>query len=118
MSTIRKWTAIATLFCFSLAPCGVPAPATRQSQAALPTVLTAASAPQKSRAGATRRSSKRKSKPHSYTNRSGQRVQSPTHSNSIPAGARAQCQDGSFSFSRNRRGTCSHHGGVSQWLNR
>jgi hypothetical protein len=118
MSTIRKWTAIATLFCFTLAPCGVFAQAARQSQTAPATVLTAASAPQKSRVGATHRSSKRQSKPHSYTNRSGQRVQSPTHSSSIPSDASAQCRDGSFSFSRNRRGTCSHHGGVSRWLNR
>jgi len=33
-----------------------------------------------------------------------------------PAGATAQCRDGSYSFSASRRGTCSHHGGVSQWL--
>lgn len=28
---------------------------------------------------------------------------------------RAVCRDGSISLSRNRRGTCSHHGGVAQW---
>ncbi len=33
-----------------------------------------------------------------------------------PAGATAQCRDGSYSFSASRRGTCSHHGGVAQWL--
>ncbi|WP_202630539.1 DUF3761 domain-containing protein [Deinococcus alpinitundrae] len=30
-----------------------------------------------------------------------------------PAGAPAQCRDGSDSFSTHRRGTCSHHGGVA-----
>lgn len=29
---------------------------------------------------------------------------------------RAVCRDGSISLSRNRRGTCSHHGGVARWL--
>jgi hypothetical protein len=33
-----------------------------------------------------------------------------------PLGATAQCRDGSYSFSKNRSGTCSHHGGVTQWL--
>jgi hypothetical protein len=37
-------------------------------------------------------------------------VQSP------PKGATAQCRDGTFSFSRTRSGTCSHHGGVARWL--
>jgi hypothetical protein len=34
----------------------------------------------------------------------------------VPAGATAQCEDGSFSFSAHRQGTCSHHGGVARWL--
>jgi uncharacterized protein YgiM (DUF1202 family) len=51
-----------------------------------------------------------------YTNTYGQRVQSPTHYNAIPMGATAICRDGTYSFSRNRRGTCSHHGGVARWL--
>lgn|GEM_PF-430856 len=51
-----------------------------------------------------------------YTNSAGQRVQSPTYYNSAPAGATALCRDGTYSFSRSRRGTCSHHGGVSKWL--
>ena len=33
-----------------------------------------------------------------------------------PIGATAKCKDGSYSFSQTRRGTCSHHGGVSKWL--
>ena len=51
-----------------------------------------------------------------YTNSSGERVKSPTYSNSRPAGATALCRDGTYSFSRSRRGTCSHHGGVAQWF--
>ena len=33
-----------------------------------------------------------------------------------PAGATAQCTDGTYSFSQTRSGTCSHHGGVATWL--
>jgi len=52
-----------------------------------------------------------------YTNTYGERVRRPTFSNDgPPAGASAQCRDGSYSFSRSRRGTCSHHGGVARWL--
>jgi membrane-bound ClpP family serine protease len=35
---------------------------------------------------------------------------------SRPSGAMAKCQDGTYSFSSNRSGTCSHHGGVATWL--
>ena len=51
-----------------------------------------------------------------YRNTEGRRVHSPVFRKSIPAGATARCGDGSYSFSRNHRGTCSHHGGVAQWL--
>ena len=33
-----------------------------------------------------------------------------------PAGALAQCKDGMYSHSANRRGACGHHGGVKQWM--
>lgn len=33
-----------------------------------------------------------------------------------PEGATALCSNGTYSWSENRRGTCSHHGGVAQWL--
>jgi hypothetical protein len=33
-----------------------------------------------------------------------------------PAGATALCNDGTYSFSQTRSGTCSHHGGVATWL--
>jgi hypothetical protein len=54
----------------------------------------------------------------SYINIDGVRVQSPAHTKEgeQPVGASAQCRDGSYSFSRHHQGTCSHHGGVSRWL--
>jgi hypothetical protein len=52
-----------------------------------------------------------------YTNSDGQSVHSPANSNGgPPAGATALCQDGTYSFSQHRQGTCSHHGGVAKWL--
>lgn len=51
-----------------------------------------------------------------YTNSYGNRVQSPTRYSSRPAGATALCRDGTYSFSKSRRGTCSHHGGVARWF--
>ncbi len=50
-----------------------------------------------------------------YTNTAGNEVPSPYEAPPIPAGASAQCRDGTYSFSQNRRGTCSHHGGVAEW---
>lgn len=57
--------------------------------------------------------------PNYYINSRGNTVQSPTKSSngSVPAGASARCGDGTYSYSQSRRGTCSHHGGVAQWLN-
>ena len=53
-----------------------------------------------------------------YNNVSGSPVHSPSYSsNGVPAGASALCGDGTYSFSMHRQGTCSHHGGVSEWLN-
>jgi len=52
-----------------------------------------------------------------YTNVNGNQVHSPAYSSGgIPSGASAQCRDGTYSFSQNRRGTCSGHGGVASWL--
>lgn len=66
---------------------------------------------------ATRADSGASSSDDYYTNVEGTRVRRPTFSESgPPPGASAQCRDGSYSFSRNRRGTCSHHGGVARWL--
>ena len=52
----------------------------------------------------------------SYVNSQGKTVKRPENCSSTPQGATAQCRDGSYSFSQNRRGTCSHHGGVAKWL--
>lgn len=41
----------------------------------------------------------------------------PKNESTPPSGATALCRDGTYSFSQHRRGTCSHHGGVSKWLN-
>jgi len=51
-----------------------------------------------------------------YENVDGNIIPSPYYAPSAPAGATAQCRDGTYSFSQNRRGTCSHHGGVAEWL--
>jgi hypothetical protein len=53
-----------------------------------------------------------------YVNSRGEWVPSPvrTPDGRAPAGASAHCRDGTYSFSRSRRGTCSHHGGVAEWL--
>src|SRR5437016_5551553 len=49
-----------------------------------------------------------------YQNKDDQTVPRPENCSTAPAGASAQCRDGSYSFSKNRRGTCSHHGGVAK----
>ncbi len=51
-----------------------------------------------------------------YVNSAGNTVCSPETSTTVPPGATAQCVDGTYSFSQSRSGTCSHHGGVAQWL--
>lgn len=53
-----------------------------------------------------------------YINSDGEWVPSPawTADGQPPAGASAQCRDSSYSFSRHRQGTCSHHGGVARWI--
>jgi hypothetical protein len=56
------------------------------------------------------------SKPQSYVNVDGDAIPSPMKAPSPPKGATALCRDGTYSFSAHRRGTCSHHGGVAQWL--
>ena len=51
-----------------------------------------------------------------YTNISGSKIHVPVQAQVIPIGATVQCRDSSYSFSAHRRGTCSHHRGVSRWL--
>jgi hypothetical protein len=51
-----------------------------------------------------------------YVNSDGLCVHDPVPAPAAPAGATAKCDDGTFSFSTHRSGTCSHHGGVAEWL--
>jgi len=51
-----------------------------------------------------------------YRNVDGVCVHRPVPANQPPAGATAQCNDGTYSFSTHHSGTCSHHGGVRRWL--
>ncbi|MGV9667675.1 DUF3761 domain-containing protein [Nocardia niigatensis] len=51
-----------------------------------------------------------------YENVDGACVPRPEQSPTVPDGATARCRDGAYSFSRHRSGTCSGHGGVSEWL--
>ena len=51
-----------------------------------------------------------------YKNVDGEQVHAPAYSDTVPSGASARCKDGTYSFSKNRRGTCSGHGGVAEWL--
>ena len=51
-----------------------------------------------------------------YVNSKGQTVPRPENCSAPPKDATARCRDGTYSFSKSRRGTCSHHGGVGKWL--
>jgi len=51
-----------------------------------------------------------------YVNSDGITVCSPYAAASAPEGATAKCYDGTYSFSLHHSGTCSHHGGVAEWL--
>lgn len=89
----------------------VQAPAEESTAQAQPTTQTPSATTQTP-------SSSTSSSSNTYTNVDGNTVQSPTYSSdgSVPEGATAQCEDGTYSFSQHRSGTCSHHGGVSRWL--
>lgn len=51
-----------------------------------------------------------------YRNVDGNCVHRPVQGgDNPPAGATAKCNDGTYSFSQHRSGTCSHHGGVAIW---
>ncbi|NLE79257.1 MAG: DUF3761 domain-containing protein [Rhodococcus sp.] len=54
--------------------------------------------------------------PNSYVNADGNCIPEPVQAPTAPAGATAHCNDGTYSYSQNRRGTCSGHGGVAEWL--
>jgi hypothetical protein len=52
-----------------------------------------------------------------YRNVDGHCVLRPTYNPPDPAGATAQCVDGTYSYSEHASGTCSHHRGVARWIN-
>ncbi|MGI4945760.1 MAG: DUF3761 domain-containing protein, partial [Janthinobacterium lividum] len=52
-----------------------------------------------------------------YRSTDGSMVHSPTKGNGNYGRVTARCGDGSNSFSHHHQGTCSHHGGVSSWVN-
>jgi hypothetical protein len=52
----------------------------------------------------------------SYISSNGDCVHGPVAAATAPEDATAQCNDGTYSFSEHRQGTCSHHGGVAEWL--
>ncbi len=52
----------------------------------------------------------------SYRNTDGNCIPEPASAPAAPQGATARCVDGTFSYSQHRQGTCSHHGGVAEWL--
>ena len=39
-----------------------------------------------------------------------------TSGNTDPTGATAKCKDGTYSKSKHHKGSCSHHGGVAEFL--
>jgi hypothetical protein len=51
-----------------------------------------------------------------YVNTSGNTVCSPYAAATPPPGATAQCNDGTYSMSQHRQGTCSGHSGVKLFL--
>lgn len=51
-----------------------------------------------------------------YVNSDGNCVHRPEQAPSAPSGATAQCNDGTYSFSKHHSGTCSSHGGAAEWL--
>jgi resuscitation-promoting factor RpfB len=90
---------------------------------ALGTVLLASLTAQTSQPSPTQPTPQQQQKPQpkctdngTYVNSKGETVKRPENCSAVPQGATAQCRDGSYSFSKSRRGTCSHHGGVAKWL--
>lgn len=51
----------------------------------------------------------------SYINSDGDEVSMPVYTKQKPENATAQCNNGSYSFSQHRSGTCSKEGGVAEW---
>jgi len=115
---IKRWLSLAVLFLLALASplCGQGAAQGQTATGTAQPTTSSTQTDQKKPDGTQAKQPEVAPKPHHYTNSAGQRVQSPTKASTVPSGATAQCRDGSYSFSQNHRGTCSHHGGVAKWL--
>lgn len=116
----RRWLSVLSLLSLLLPPAQSFGQAQQQTPPTAPqttqTDKSKAADKKQSTKAANAPSDKAASKPRYYTNKAGQRVQSPTKASAAPEGATALCRDGSYSFSQSRRGTCSHHRGVARWL--
>ena len=55
--------------------------------------------------------------PEVYVGHFGAAKASTSTNGTSAVGATARCVDGTLSYSTHRSGTCSHHGGVAQWIN-
>jgi hypothetical protein len=44
------------------------------------------------------------------------KTQAPKSTGVAPQNATARCKDGTFSYAKQHRGACSHHGGVAEWF--
>jgi hypothetical protein len=86
------------------APVTVPTKVATPTKVAAPATTRAASKPATSCTG------------DYYRNVDGDCIHRPAPADSAPSGATAHCKDGTYSFSANRRGTCSGHDGVATWL--
>lgn len=53
---------------------------------------------------------------NTYINKNGDEISMPVYTDEQPEGATAQCNNGAYSFSQHRSGTCSKEGGVAEWL--
>ncbi|MGH3780713.1 MAG: DUF3761 domain-containing protein [Pseudonocardiaceae bacterium] len=101
------------------APAVVAAPAPAASPAALPPTATHVSAPRIAAVAPPSAGSARESvscDADYYRNSAGTCVHRPQQAAAAPAGVTARCSDGEHSFSQHRQGSCSGHGGVTQWL--
>lgn len=117
MKKVQRLLGALVLACLPVAASGSAFVSAPQQQASAVQQQQAASS-----SAAKSKQSKKKNAHHKhssqyYKNSSGKEVHRPEKASAVPAGATAQCRDGSYSFSQHRRGTCSHHGGVATWLN-